>query len=107
MRFHVRYLRGNGSHQQRGGQRMTAAGHITTHRTERAHKLAGGEAGDGFVAEGCGELRDGEGANLFGCRRQRFLHCRRDGVPCGGHLIGSDAQSGGTGKAIELRGVAQ
>ena len=46
----ARNLRGNGGHEQRGRQRMAAAGHIAAHRAERAHKLAGGEAGDGRVA---------------------------------------------------------
>ena len=105
--FHTRHLCGNGSHQQRGGQRMAAAGHIAADRGERTHKLAGGETGDRFVAEGCGELFDSKTAYLFGRSGQRLLHCRRDGLPRGGHLVLSNAQIGGAGQPVEFGCVAQ
>ncbi len=103
----ARHLRGNRGHQQRGGQRMTAAGHIATHRAERTNKLAGGEAGDGFIAPGGGQLRNGKGANLIGGGGESLAHRGIDGLPRGGHLFRRNAQSTRAGEAVELRGIAQ
>ena len=49
--FSVGHLRGNGGHQQCGGKRVTAAGHIAADRAEGTNKLAGSESGDGRFAE--------------------------------------------------------
>ena len=45
--LHARDLRGDGGHQQRGWKRVAAAGNIAADRSERANKLAGGEARTG------------------------------------------------------------
>jgi hypothetical protein len=86
---------------------MTAAGNVAAHRAERAHKLAGGEAGDGFAAEGCGELRNGEGANLLSGGGESLTQCRVKGLKCRGHFLPGDAPSGCAFEAIELGRVTQ
>ena len=100
----ARDLRGNCGHQQRGWQRMTAAGHIAADRAERANKLAGGEAGDADdLLHDAGSWRFANCADLRCGRRQGFAQRGIDRIPGGGHLFARDAQmASAIGEAVEL-----
>ena len=86
---------------------MATAGHIAAHRAEGTNKLAGGEAGDWFLAERGGKLGNSKGANLIGSGGESFLHFRSDCIPRRCHFFGRDAQDTYAGKAVELSGVAE
>ena len=81
---------------------MTATRDITTNRGDGADKLAGGEAGDGFIGPRCGELADGKVADLPGGGGQGVAQSRADCFPGGGHFFRSDAQVGRVVEAVEL-----
>ena len=86
---------------------MTTAGHIAAHRAERANQLAGGEAGDGLLTPGGGQLRNREGANLLGGCGERRAQRGRDGLPRSSHLLRRDAQASRVLESVELGRITQ
>jgi hypothetical protein len=105
--LNARHLRGNRGHQQRGGKRMAATGHIATHRAKRKNKLACGETGDGGFAPGCGQLSNSKGANLIGSNGESLTHRGSEAVPRCGHLFRRNMQRVRAGEAVELSGIAK
>src|ERR1035441_9923569 len=101
------HLRGTGGHQQRGGQRMAAAGHVATHRAERAHKLACGEAGNRRCIPRRRQLALGKAANLLRSRGHGLAQRGTDGLPRSGHFVLRHAQRIRAGKPVELGRIAQ
>src|SRR6202044_713969 len=82
-------------------------GDVTADGTERAHKLAGGEAGDGGIGPGKRKLALGESADLLGRGGDGVAQRGIKRVPRGGHLLAGNAQRGRTGERVELRSVAK
>ena len=103
----ARHLRGDGRHQQSGGQRMATAWHIATDRAKRAHKLTCREPFYRRIAPRLRQLANSESVNLLGCGGQRFLHRDAGGSPGGSHLFRGHNQIGLVCQPIELRCVAQ
>jgi len=101
------HLRGDGGHEQRGRQRVAAAGHITADGCERPHQLAGSEAGDWSVRPGLRHLEPGESADLVGGRGECRLHLWFNGGPRRGHLFALDATGAQAGEAVKLSCVAE
>lgn len=86
---------------------MTPARDIATDRAERAHKLAGSEAGTGRCAPRCRQLAMSKVSNLRGSGSQRRSKRGIDGLPGGGHLFRSHAQMRLIFEAVELGRKAQ
>ncbi len=86
-------LRGRDGHEQGGGQRVAAAGHVAADGGERADDLAGLDAGAVLGAPAFGQLALGEGADVGLGDEHGGLESSGMVVPGESHLFAGDAEA--------------